>query len=242
VPAGSGFDWQARLEVARALDRRDRIDEATAVLEKMIDERTDRPDAAQLLGTLLRGRERFEEAIPYYDIAIDRTPDPTAFDWALYYFRGIVLERTKQWDRAEADFLKALELQPEQPYVMNYLAYSWIEFGENYDEALDMLIRAVELRPQDGYIVDSLGWVYYRLGNYEKAVEWLERAVQLTPIDPTINDHLGDAYWQVGRRNEARFQWKRALNFGPEADLMSLIEGKLERGLATGASEIQTGG
>jgi tetratricopeptide (TPR) repeat protein len=243
VPAGSGFDWQARLEIARILDRLDRTDEAAELLEGMLDERPERSDAAQLLGTLLRGRDRFAEAAPFYDIAVDRIDQPTANDWPLFYFRGIVRERTQQWEGAEADFLKALELEPNQPYVMNYLAYSWIEFGENYDQALDMLTRAVELRPEDGYIVDSLGWIYYRLGNYAKAVEYLERAIELSPIDPTINDHLGDAYWRVGRLNEARFQWRRALNFNPEAELLSAIEGKLERGLVDGGSaESQTGG
>jgi tetratricopeptide (TPR) repeat protein len=243
VPADSGFGWQARLEAARTLDFIDRTDEAIAALEEMIDERPERSDAAQLLGTILRGRERFEEAIPFYNIAVERIGEPTVADWPLLYFRGIVLERTKQWDLAEADFLKALELEPEQPYVMNYLAYSWIEFGENYDEALDMLIRAVELRPEDGYIVDSLGWVYYRLGDYENAVVQLERAVELTPLDPTINDHLGDAYWRVGRYAEARFQWRRALSFDPDEEQRPLIEGKLERGLLEGDSaESQTGG
>lgn len=243
VPAGSGFGWQARLEAARTLDFIDRTDEAIAALKEMIDERPERSDAAQLLGTIFRGRERFEEAIPYYNIAVERIGEPTVADWPLLYFRGIVLERTKQWELAEADFLKALELEPEQPYVMNYLAYSWIEFGQNYDEALDMLIRAVELRPEDGYIVDSLGWVYYRLGDYQNAVVQLERAVELTPLDPTINDHLGDAYWRVGRYAEARFQWRRALSFNPDEELRPLIEGKLERGLLEGDSaESQTGG
>ena len=243
VPADSGFGWQARLEAARTLDFIERTDEAIAALKVMIDERPERSDAAQLLGTIFRGRERFEEAIPYYNIAVERIGEPTVADWPLLYFRGIVLERTKQWELAEADFLKALELEPEQPYVMNYLAYSWIEFGEKYDEALDMLKRAVELRPEDGYIVDSLGWVYYRLGDYQNAVVQLERAVELTPLDPTINDHLGDAYWRVGRYAEARFQWRRALSFNPDEELRPLIEGKLERGLLEGDSaESQTGG
>ena len=243
VPTDSGFGWQARLEAARTLDFIERTDEAIAALKVMIDERPERSDAAQLLGTIFRGRERFEEAIPYYNIAVERIGEPTVADWPLLYFRGIVLERTKQWELAEADFLKALELEPEQPYVMNYLAYSWIEFGEKYDEALDMLKRAVELRPEDGYIVDSLGWVYYRLGDYENAVVQLERAVELTPLDPTINDHLGDAYWRVGRYAEARFQWRRALSFNPDEELRPLIEGKLERGLLEGDSaESQTGG
>jgi tetratricopeptide (TPR) repeat protein len=236
VPENSGFDWQAQIEIARALDRVDRTEEAIVLLEEMIDRRPERFDAAQLLGNIYRGHERFAEAAPVYDTAVERLGTPTAKDWPLFYFRAIAFERTSQWDRAEADFLKALELEPEQPYVMNYLAYSWIEQGEHYDDALDMLIRAVELRPEDGFIVDSLGWVYYRLGDYENAVKYLERAVELTPTDPTINDHLGDAYWQVGRHVEARFQWRRALSFGPEADLVSIIESKLKSGLVTDSS------
>src|SRR5690606_7892172 len=153
--------------------------------------------------------------------------------WSILYFRGIAHERSGRWQLAEADFLKALELEPEHPYVMNYLAYSWVEKGENYDRALDMLRRAVDLRPQDGYIVDSLGWVFYRLGEYEKAVEHLERAIELNPTDPVINDHLGDAYWKVGRRQEARFQWKRALNFEPEEADIPRIQAKIERGLTS---------
>jgi tetratricopeptide (TPR) repeat protein len=149
----------------------------------------------------------------------------------MFYFRGIALERLKQWPRAEADFLKALDLEPEQPFVMNYLAYSWIEQKLHFDRAKGMLVRAVELRPDDGYIVDSLGWVYYRLGEYGKGLKYLERAVELRPQDPVINDHLGDAYWRAGRRQEARFQWRRALSLEPEEDVAPKIEEKIDRGL-----------
>ena len=149
----------------------------------------------------------------------------------MHYFRGIALERSGQWARAEKDLLTALDLQPEEPYVMNYLAYSWVEQKTNLDEARQMLIRAVELRENDGYIVDSLGWVYYRLADYDNAVIQLERAVELRPQDPVINDHLGDAYWKVGRHQEARFQWRRALSLKPEADSVPTIEAKIERGL-----------
>jgi Flp pilus assembly protein TadD len=149
----------------------------------------------------------------------------------MFYFRGIALERLKRWPRAEKDFLQALELEPEQPFVMNYLAYSWVDQNLNLDRATGMLVRAVELRPDDGYIVDSLGWVYYRLGEYRKGVGYLERAVELRPQDPVINDHLGDAYWRVGRRQEARFQWRRALSLGPEEDTAPKIEEKIDRGL-----------
>ncbi|NQV79028.1 MAG: tetratricopeptide repeat protein, partial [Alphaproteobacteria bacterium] len=139
--------------------------------------------------------------------------------------------RAKRWPEAERDFLQALELQPEQPQVLNYLGYSWVEQGLNLDRARAMLERAVDLRPRDGYIIDSLGWVLYRLGDYDGAVLNLERAIGLQPADPVLNEHLGDAYWRVGRKREARFQWDRALTFKPDADLVPAIERKLRNGL-----------
>ena len=152
-----------------------------------------------------------------------------------YYYRGICEERSKQWPKAEADLRKALELQPEQPHVLNYLGYSWIDQGLNLDEGMRMIRRAVEQRSDDGYIVDSLGWAYYRVGNYEDAVKNLERAVELKPEDPTINDHLGDAYWRVGRTLEARFQWAHARDLKPEPDDLAKIEQKIKVGLTDDA-------
>ena len=150
--------------------------------------------------------------------------------WSLFYSRGIALERSGQWQRAEADLLHALELKPDQPLVLNYLGYSWIDRGENLERGLKMIEKAVELRPEDGYIVDSLGWAHYRLGDYPSAVQYLEKAIELVPEDPTINDHLGDAYWQSGRPVEARYQWRRALQFGPQDDEIKPIEAKLDGG------------
>ena len=158
-------------------------------------------------------------------------------DWTIYYFRGISYERAKQWDKAEADLLKALELEPEQPLVLNYLGYSWIDQNLHLQEGLDMVRRAVAQRPEDGYIVDSLGWAYYRLGRFEDAVEELEKAVLLRPADPTINDHLGDAYWQVGRRLEARFQWSHALDLDPDEELETKVRVKLATGLVEDSVE-----
>ena len=148
-------------------------------------------------------------------------------DWRLWYSRGIALERAKVWDRAEADFLKALELSPDQPLVLNYLGYSWVEMGRHLERALGMIELAVKQRPRDGYITDSMGWVLYRMGKYGDAVIHLERAVELVPDDPIINDHLGDAYWLAGRRHEARFQWRRALSQEPEPELEASIRAKL---------------
>ena len=242
VPPGSAFGWQARLAVAESLNQIDDDETAIGLLRGMTAERPDRFDAPLSLGNILRGKERFAESAAAYDLAVDRLGALEARHWSILYFRGIARERSEQWSLAEADFLKALELEPEHPYIMNYLAYSWIEQGEHYDRALEMLEKAVSLRPDDGYIVDSLGWVFYRLGRYEEAVVELERAVELRPQDSVINDHLGDAYWKVGRHKEARFQWRRALQFEPEADQVGLIEAKIERGLIEGPTTARSSG
>ncbi len=231
IPKDSPYSWSARLRAASGLAAIERIDEAVAILAEMVDERQERSDAAIALADVLRRNDRYDESVDYYDIAIKRTGEYEARHWSLFYSRGVMLERTKQWPRAEADFLYALELQPDQPLVLNYLGYSWVEQGTNLERAMDLIERAVALRPTDGYIVDSLGWAFYRLGNFEKAVKHLERAVELRADDPIITDHLGDIYWKVGRQNEARFQWERSLVLGAEEEAAILIRQKLKDGM-----------
>jgi len=240
IPPSSPYSWSARLRVAADLEMLDRTEEAIAQLKQMSAESPTRAGAEMQLGDLLRGKKRFAEAVEAYDEAIKRLGAAGMPErWSLYYSRGIALERSGQWKPSETDLLHALELKPEQPLVLNYLGYSWIDRGENLERGLKMIEKAVELRPEDGYIVDSLGWAHYRLGEYSSAVEYLEKAIELVPEDPTINDHLGDAYWQSGRPSEARFQWRRALQFGPEADEVKPIEAKLDGGLA---SPVRAGG
>jgi tetratricopeptide (TPR) repeat protein len=232
IPASSPYSWSARLRVAADLEMLDRTEEAVAQLREMSAEAPTRAGAEMQLGDLLRSKKRFTEAVEAYDEAIGRLQAAGMPErWSLFYSRGIALERSGQWKQSEADLLHALELKPDQPLVLNYLGYSWIDRGENLERGLEMIQKAVELRPEDGYIVDSLGWAHYRLGHYPSAVQYLEKAIELVPEDPTINDHLGDAYWQSGRLNEARFQWRRALQFGPEEDEIKPIEAKLDRGL-----------
>ncbi|MFM8988955.1 MAG: tetratricopeptide repeat protein [Alphaproteobacteria bacterium] len=244
VPASSPLAWPARLRMADGLRELERLDEAMDMLEKMAAERPERIDALATKAGILRGKERFAEAAPVYDRAVARIASPERRHWTLFVSRGIAFERSGQWPKAEADFRKALDLQPEQPDVMNYLAYSWVDkgFSEHYDLALRMLERAVELRPQSGHIIDSLAWALYKLGRHAEAVPLLERAVEILPQEAVILDHLGDAYWKVGRRNEARFQWQRALGAKPEAELKPVLERKLRDGLDAVEGEKPRGG
>jgi len=237
MPASSPLKRNAQIQLATDLDAADRGDEAIKILKNVTTEDPKDLEAIMALGNIERGRKKFADCVVTYSQGIDALPkieDKAGEDKAnavYYYYRGICEERSKQWSKAEADMRKALDLQPEQPHVLNYLGYSWIDQGINLDEGMKMIKRAVDQRPDDGYIVDSLGWAYYRIGNYEDAVKNLERAIDLKPEDPTINDHLGDAYWRVGRTLEAKFQWAHARDLKPEPEDLPKIEAKIANGL-----------
>ncbi|MFL6837802.1 MAG: tetratricopeptide repeat protein [Bradyrhizobium sp.] len=237
MPASSPLKRNAQIQLATNLDAADRSDEAIKILKDVTAEAPKDIEAIMALGNIERGRKKFADCATTYSQATDALPavgDKNT--WVTYYYRGICEERSKQWGKAEADMRKALEMQPEQPHVLNYLGYSWIDQGINLDEGMKMIKRAVDQRPDDGYIVDSLGWAYYRIGNYEEAVKNLERAIDLKPEDPTINDHLGDAYWRIGRTLEAKFQWAHARDLKPEAEELPKIEAKIENGLSEDTS------
>jgi tetratricopeptide (TPR) repeat protein len=237
VPASSPLKRNAEIQLGIDLDALDRTDEAKKHLDKLIASKPDDLDAVLALGNIMRERKQYPACSDAYSKAVDLQPNPTRANWTTYYFRGICYERDKKWGNAEADMKKALELYPEQPHVLNYLGYSWIDQGVHLDDGMSMIKRSVEQRPDDGYIVDSLGWAYYRLGNYDEAVKNLERAVELKPVDPTINDHLGDVYWKVDRMLEAKFQWSHARDLKPDADELKTIEEKLKNGLPTSAAD-----
>ncbi|WP_085964433.1 tetratricopeptide repeat protein [Bradyrhizobium sp. ORS 375] len=233
VPASSPLKRNAQIQLATDLDAADRSDDAIKILKDVIAQDPKDLEAIMALGNIERGRKKFADCAKTYSLGVDSLPaNNDKANSVYYYYRGICLERSKQWPKAEADMRKALELQPDQPHVLNYLGYSWIDQGINLDEGMKMIKRAVEQRPDDGYIVDSLGWAYFRIGNYEEAVKNLERAIDLKPEDPTINDHLGDAYWKVGRKLEAKFQWAHARDLKPEPEELPKIEAKIQNGLA----------
>ena len=232
MPAGSPLKRNAQIQLAIDLDAVDRGDEAIKILKAVAAEDSKDVEAVMALGNIERGRKKFADCVQTYSRGIDALPAPNEkTNWVYYYYRGICEERSKQWSKAEADMRKALDLQPEQAHVLNYLGYSWIDQGTNLDEGMKMIKRAVDQRPDDGYIVDSLGWAFYRIGNYGDALKNLERAIDLKPEDPTINDHLGDAYWRVGRTLEAKFQWAHARDLKPEPEELPKIEAKIEGGL-----------
>lgn len=236
VPVDHPNFHMAELGRAETLRRSGKTEAAIEVLQALAKSHPDLPLVHVSVGDLHRFLEEYEEAVASYDRAIDFYEARGSAQWFAYYVRGISHERLGNWPEAESDFRRALEINPEQPQVLNYLGYSLVEEQIKLDEALDMIERAVAAEPQSGYIVDSLGWVLYRLGRYEEAVVHMERAVELEPIDPVINDHLGDVLWAVGRTVEAQFQWKRALSFtneeDPSPDLDSeRIRRKLEVGL-----------
>ena len=217
---------------ADALLRAEKVDAAIEVLENLTRANADVPGVWIALGDTLRREERYAEAAQAYDKAVNLMGDAQPADWFVWYTRAIAQERSDNWVEAEAGFRTALQLSPDQPPVLNYLAYSYLEKHQNLDEALDMISRAVAMRPDAGYIVDSLGWALFKLGRYDEAVVQMERAVELEAIDPVVNDHLGDVYWAVGRVREAEFQWKRALSFEASEDLdKDRVRLKLEIGL-----------
>lgn len=231
IPASDPVSWSVRVRMAENFNRLKKVDEAVAMLETLSAERPKRFDALVSLGDILRQAKKFDQSADAYSRAIQRIGQMEKRHWPLLYARGIAYERAKQWPKAEADFKQALVYEPEQPYVLNYLGYSWVEQGVNLAQARKMIERAVDLRPTDGYIADSLGWVLYRTNDLKGAVRFMERAIELQPEDPVINDHLGDVYWAVGRKNEARFQWKKVLVFDPEPEVAEGAKAKIEHGL-----------
>jgi len=236
VPADDPSFYVAEMGRAETLEKTGKTEAAVEVLFQLSKTHGEVAVVHVTLGDMLSRLKRYDEAVRAYDKAVALIDGTGANQWVVFYARGIAHERTGNWQASEADFLKALDLNPEEPRVLNYLGYSYVEKQMKLDEALDMIERAVAARPNSGYITDSLGWVLYRLGRYDEAVPHMERATELMPIDPVVNDHLGDVLWAVGRRTEAEFQWKRALSFydfdNPTPDVdPERIRRKLEVGL-----------
>ena len=229
IPATSAYYAAARAKLAWSYQAAREGDRGLGMARQAYESAPADRDAAVTYADLLRANKQFAESARVLDVVIARAGD--APDWRLLYMRGIALERSGQWAAAEKDLVAALAQQPNEPDLLNYLGYAWIDRGQRLAEAMDMVKRAVAANPRSGAMVDSLGWAYYRIGDFRNAVEKLEEAVLLSPADPEINNHLGDAYWRVGRQIEARFQWNRALSLDPPAEIKADAEAKLKAGL-----------
>ncbi len=228
VAPSSPFYRLAAVAAAVDLARQDKNAEAIVLLEKLSAQYPADIETWTALGDSYRVAKRYTDAVNAYDHALQAAAPASKKSWPLLYARAVAEQEAGDWAKAEADLRQALVLSPNEPQVLNYLGYSWVDQQRNVKEALTMLEKARALSPQDGYIIDSVGWAYYRLGRFADAVEALEDAVQIVPGDATINDHLGDAYWKVGRKLDATFQWNHALAFGPEPGEKAKIEKKLK--------------
>jgi tetratricopeptide (TPR) repeat protein len=235
IAADSPFRFSAAVQIAADETRLNQNDKAVADLVALTQQKPADITGWTALGDAYRSTEKYAQAGEAYDHAVKLLNPITKKDWPLFYARGVAEERSHNWAAAEQDLQQALKLSPDQPQVLNYLGYSWVDQGRNLPQAVAMLERARALSPTDGYIVDSVGWAYYRLGRYQDAAKTLEEAVLLVPGDPTINEHLGDAYWKVGRKLDAHFQWSHALAFGPDEKQKAQLEKKLQSGLAATA-------
>ena len=203
-------------------------------------ERFDSDSARLLLADMRRVTGRCAEAASIYaEVRERRLEAGLRPDWRHAFYEGVCRQTTGEWASAEALFLRALEIAPDEPRVLNHLGYNWIVLNRNIERGFEMVERAAEIEPENGAIIDSLGWGHFKQGRYEEAVRLLERATELSPYDPTINWHLGDAYARVGREREARFQWRRALELDPDAREERLLEARLEGGLDAAPADLE---
>jgi tetratricopeptide (TPR) repeat protein len=229
APKGSDLYVQAMSRIAMNYQTAGQSEAALTSARAAVAAAPNSRDAAVTLAELLRATDKVDDAVAVLDKLIARPS--SADDWRLLFLRGTMQAEAGRKMESERDVAAALVIAPDQPELLNYLGYMWIDRGDNLPKALEMVKKAVALQPRSGAIIDSLGWAYFRLGDYRLAVQTLERAVLLEPADPDVNDHLGDAYWKVGRKIEAKFQWSRVLSLDPPAEAKARAELKLRDGL-----------
>tara|TARA_A100001015_G_scaffold320428_1_gene446750 strand:+ start:795 stop:2540 length:1746 start_codon:yes stop_codon:yes gene_type:complete len=229
---GENYNWYSSMQIALIDMEKSKTDEVIVSLEKSY-KNLNSPNVYQTydFAQFLKNNEKFKKSILFYSNVLQNISQshelyPKAKDG-----RGIAYEQTENWTKAENDFLDSLEAKPNQAYVINYLAYSWIEKGIKIEKSLEMLKKANQLRSNDGYITDSLGWALYKLKRYKEAKEFLKKAVQLMPSDPIVNDHFADILWMNGKKLQARYYWKYVLNLDDtDVDLKNKINQKILNG------------
>ena len=229
IPDTSPFYTTAAGQLAWAFHRAGRDQDALDLAHRTLAGNPDR-DLKIQMADLLRSLDNNDEALSVFSEVIAADEASNEHDWRLYFARATLQERLGRWPQAEQDLLRARELNPSSPDVLNYLGYSWVDRGVELEQGLDLIRKALTLRPESGAITDSLGWAHYKLGDYDKAIVYLERAAELEPGLAEVIDHLGDAYWMVGRRTEARFQWERAITLLDDDSDIADIQSKFLTG------------
>ena len=230
---GSVYSWYASQKIASIFIKQGQKRNALNILKKSFEEIIN-PTTYEIFdyAEFLKNNERYEESIRYYSKVLSSIdPEDTLYAQVMNG-RGVAYERTNQWKKAEIDLLNALKTRPDDAYVINYLAYSWIEKGTNIDKSLAMLRKANELKPNDGYITDSLGWALFKLKKYKEAKKYLELAVTYMASDPVINDHYADVLWMNNNTLQARYYWNYVLKLkDSEKKIKEEIKQKLLFGL-----------
>ena len=172
------------------------------------------------MANLSKSFKKYDEAIKYYDKILLKLNKNSSTYADVLYRRGGAFERLGDYVKSDKDLLKSLEIEPDDAYVLNYLAYSWLERNYKIDFAMQMLEKAYDQEPEDAFIIDSIGWAHYLKGNYIKAEELLKKAIQIMPDDPIVNDHYGDILWNLDRKIEAQYYWKSVLSFNDSEEEM----------------------
>lgn len=225
--------FPAQIKKANNLSSEKRYDEAVRVLKRLLRENPNNFQILFNLGDILRVSNHQDDAIKYYNEAINAIFYESERYWPVYYALAVSYDKNNEWSKAEQNLEKALKLSNRHPQVLNYLGYSWLKNNTNVDKAVSYILEAYEKEPNDGVIMDSLGWVYFKTGDYKNAILYLEKASELNPQNAIISDHLGDAYWFGGRKNEAVFLWKQALKQKDEEKELNIknVKNKIENGL-----------
>ena len=230
---GEAFFWYSAKQNAKIFIREDKKEKALKLIVNSYKKLSQKNiyltyDYAKFL----KNNDKFEESIKIYSELIKKIKKTHPLYAGIKDGRGVSYERIGQWDKAELDLLSSLDARPDQAYVINYLAYSWIEKGININQSLKMLKKANNLKSNDPYIIDSLGWALFKLKRYKDAKKYLQSAVELMPADPVVNDHYGDALWKNGKKIQARYYWNYVLNLkDTEKDLKKIIKKKLVSGI-----------
>ena len=228
-PVGKIYSWYAAINLAIILENIEGEEYATSYLTKQF-KKISKPNFENYyeLANFFKDNKNYEKSIKYYSLALKKIEKNHPLIPKILERRGTSFERIGNWEEAERDLLESLKILPDQPYVLNYLAYSWVEKKLNIEKSLNMLLKANDLRKNDGYITDSVGWAYYMIGDYINAEKFLKKAVELMPFDPIINDHYADSLWMSKKEIQARYFWKHVLSLKEvEQKLIDKIEKKL---------------